>query len=201
MDFGHLQFWIAHYGYAGIFVLLMLGIVGLPVPDETLLTLTGYLVYKGTLHLWLSYAVAFLGTTCGITISYGIGRLGGVAFLRRFGPKFHVTDERIRRVHEWFDRRGRWTLTVGYFVPGFRHLIAIIAGSSGLQISHFGLFAYSGAALWSVFFITAGYFLGEGWAEFPGLMHRIGFAGFILVVVASGLYWLRRARRQKRSTA
>jgi membrane protein DedA with SNARE-associated domain len=26
--------WIAHYGYLALFGLLMLGIVGLPVPDE-----------------------------------------------------------------------------------------------------------------------------------------------------------------------
>jgi membrane protein DedA with SNARE-associated domain len=29
--------WINDYGYIAIFLLLMLGIVGLPVPDETLL--------------------------------------------------------------------------------------------------------------------------------------------------------------------
>ena len=38
--------WISHYGYFGLFSLLMLGIVGLPVPDETLLTFAGYLVVE-----------------------------------------------------------------------------------------------------------------------------------------------------------
>jgi len=33
--------WIAHYDYVGIFGLLKLGIVGLPIPDETLLLFTG----------------------------------------------------------------------------------------------------------------------------------------------------------------
>lgn len=37
--------WITHYGYVAIFVLLMLGIVGLPVPDEALLTFVGYLSF------------------------------------------------------------------------------------------------------------------------------------------------------------
>jgi membrane protein DedA with SNARE-associated domain len=39
-------YWIAHYGYLALFGLLMLGIVGLPVPDETLLTFAGYLVFR-----------------------------------------------------------------------------------------------------------------------------------------------------------
>ena len=38
--------WIAQYGYLGIFFLLIFGIVGLPVPDEWLLVLSGYLVFK-----------------------------------------------------------------------------------------------------------------------------------------------------------
>jgi membrane protein DedA with SNARE-associated domain len=41
----HILAWITEYGYAAIVGLLMLGIVGLPVPDETLLTFTGYLVF------------------------------------------------------------------------------------------------------------------------------------------------------------
>ena len=46
--------WITQYGYLAIFCLLMFGIVGLPVPDETLLTFTGYLVFKGTFVLPLA---------------------------------------------------------------------------------------------------------------------------------------------------
>ena len=40
----HVLAWISQYGYLAIFLLLVMGIVGLPVPDETLLTFTGYLV-------------------------------------------------------------------------------------------------------------------------------------------------------------
>ncbi|MBA2251795.1 MAG: DedA family protein, partial [Nitrospirales bacterium] len=39
--------WIADYGYVAIFGLLVLGIVGLPVPDEALLTFVGYLSFQG----------------------------------------------------------------------------------------------------------------------------------------------------------
>jgi hypothetical protein len=41
--------WIAQHGYAAIFLLLMLGIVGLPLPDEALLMFVGYLTLKGEL--------------------------------------------------------------------------------------------------------------------------------------------------------
>ena len=45
-----IAYWVTQYGYAGMFVLLLLAIVGLPVPDETLLTFAGYSIYKNHLH-------------------------------------------------------------------------------------------------------------------------------------------------------
>ena len=52
----------------------MMGIVGLPIPDETLLTFSGYLIYKHSFVLPLAFAAAFAGSACGISISYWLGR-------------------------------------------------------------------------------------------------------------------------------
>ena len=70
--------WIGQYGYIAIFSLLVLGIVGLPVPDETLLTFTGYLVFQGHLSLGLAFLSCFAGSACGITLSYILGRTFGL---------------------------------------------------------------------------------------------------------------------------
>jgi membrane protein DedA with SNARE-associated domain len=151
---------IAHYGYLGIFVLLMLGIVGLPVPDETLLTTAGYLISRGELRLVPTAAAALLGTMCGITLSYTLGRLTGYYLLDKYGPRLHIKPKRVEQVHNWFRRIGGLTLTFGYFVPGVRHLTAYIAGASGLELPRFSFFAYSGAVLWTSAFLAIGYFLG-----------------------------------------
>ena len=37
---------VGHWGYAAIFVVVVLGNVGLPVPEETILALAGYLVWS-----------------------------------------------------------------------------------------------------------------------------------------------------------
>ncbi len=190
--------WITEYGYAGIYFLLVLGVVGLPIPDETLLTLTGYLVFKGTLHIVPGFACAFLGTVSGITISYWIGRIGGARFLHRFGERLHIRAESIDRVHAWFKRWGHWSLTIGYFVPGIRHVIAIVAGSSGLEYRTFALFAYSGALLWAGVFISAGYYLGERWQAFPQAMTNTAL--WVLAAALSGglIFWaIRTFRRGK----
>ncbi len=105
--------WISHYGYAGIFFLLMFGIIGLPIPDETLLIFTGHLVFKGQLHIVPTIVSAFLGSVCGITVSYSIGHFGGYALILRYGHWIHITEENIARAREWLEHRGRWGLFIG----------------------------------------------------------------------------------------
>jgi membrane protein DedA with SNARE-associated domain len=192
-----LQLWIGQYGYAAIYVLLTLGIVGLPVPDETLLALTGFLVFKGKLLLAPAYLSALLGTVSGISLSFAIGRIGGHRLVSRFGRYLHVTPDRLAKVTSWFTHRGRWSLTIGYFIPGVRHLIALVAGGTTMDYRMFALFAYSGAVFWSALFIGAGYSLGEGWAEFPELMRKLAIGVFCVAIIGGGVFALLRSRREK----
>ena len=158
-----LHYLIIHYGYFGIFALLVLGIVGLPVPDETLLTLSGYLVSRGELHFVPTFFAAYFGSIAGISISYAIGSTFGHHVLIKYGHFIHITEERLEKAHNWFEKIGRWSLLVGYFIPGVRHVIAIFAGASELQMWEFGLFAYTGAFIWSLTFISIGFFFGREW--------------------------------------
>jgi len=157
----NLQFWISHYGYWGIFSLLMLGIIGLPVPDETLLTLSGYLVFHGELKLIPTFLAAFFGSIAGISISYALGSTFGYHVLSKYGHYIHITESRLEKAHLWFEKIGRWALLVGYFIPGVRHVVAIMAGTSKLQLWEFATFAYVGGLIWTVSFLTIGYFFGK----------------------------------------
>jgi len=174
--------WISRFGYPAIFGLLVLGIVGLPVPDETLLTFTGYLVFKGRLSLPLAFASAFFGSVCGISVSYYLGRTFGISLIHRYGKYVRIREEHITRAHEWFERVGHWGLTFGYFVPGVRHFTAYAAGISNLESPRFAAYAYSGAFLWATTFITLGYFLGERWEAVSKHLHHQ--AMMVLVTVA-----------------
>ena len=186
------QLWITHYGYPAIFMLLMLGIVGLPVPDEFLLTFCGFLTFKGTLSLPVAFATAFAGSACGITLSYILGRTFGLALIHRYGKYVRITEEHINKAHAWFARVGHWGLTFGYYVPGVRHLTAYAAGMSAVEPHQFGLFAYSGAILWVSTFLALGYFLGERWQTVEQNIHQYLLWATIAGVIALGIYFLWR---------
>jgi membrane protein DedA with SNARE-associated domain len=192
----HVLAWITQYGYLAIFFLLMFGIVGLPIPDETLLTFSGYLIYQGRLVLPLAFATALAGSMSGITLSYWLGRTFGLALIHRYGKYVRVTEEHIHKAHAWFERVGHWGLTFGYFVPAVRHLTAYAAGMSDVRPHQFAIFAYAGAILWVSSFLTLGYFLGERWEAVEKNIHHylvlmsIGAA----ILVAVWLVWWKRRR-------
>lgn len=181
---------IAKYGYIGIFSLLVLGIVGLPVPDETLLVFSGYLAFKGDLHIVPTIASAFLGSACGITISYALGRSVGTYLITTYGHIVHITPQKMDHVHDWFNRVGRWGLMFGYFLPGIRHLTAFTAGTSKLKLPVFALFTYTGGFLWSVTFISVGYFLGKEWVHVSEKVHRTFLIGSGIVILILVVYFL-----------
>lgn len=194
--------WISRYGYPAIFFLLMLGIAGLPVPDETLLTFTGYLIFAGHLKLLPTFATVLAGTICGITLSYALGRIFGLPLIHRFGKYVHLTEERLAKAHGFFERVGHWSLTFGYFVPGVRHLTAYAAGVSYVAPHIFALYAYLGALFWSATFLSLGYFLGDRWESVSKRIHQDLM--LVACVVGGGLLlyvlWRVLRRRMRRDT-
>ena len=181
--------WVSRFGYPAIFGLLVLGIVGLPIPDEWLLVFTGYLIFKGRLQPVPAIASAFAGSACGITCSYAIGRTLGLGAIHRYGRFLHIGEEQIHKVHDWFGRAGHWALLVGYFVPGVRHLTAIVAGTSKLEMRAFAAWAWTGAFAWVCTFVAVGWGLGEQWERaFAVIDRHIKIASLALAIVAA--VWL-----------
>ena len=189
-------YWIKSYGYLGVFGSLMLGMFGLPIPDETILAFTGFLVFKNYFHPVPALATAYLGSIFGITLNYLVGRGLGRHFLHKYGRYIHVTPERLDQARDWFGKYGKWSLFGGYFLPGVRHLTAFSAGAAGFEWKGFALAAYSGGLVWVTTFVALGYFVGEEWRQIMPKIESYLWA-LAAAVVFFGLvaYLVHRIRR------
>ena len=193
----HIDYFLANYGYFAIFVLLMLGIVGPLIPDDTILVLSGIAVHRGRLDLWATLAVAYAGSLCGITLSYSLGRTGLVYVLKRVERVGKWADLHLPQVERWFEKYGKWTLFVGYFIAGVRHFTALAAGMSAVPFRIFALYAYPGGLVWIASFIGIGYFMGAEWEQFHRRFERGALVVAGLVALAgAGFWWFREKKKR-----
>jgi membrane protein DedA with SNARE-associated domain len=184
----HVDQFLASYGYFALFGLLMLGIVGPLIPDETILVFAGIAIHRGEMQAVPALGVAIAGSLCGITLSYILGRTGVVYALHRFPLLDRRIGSHLPEAQKWFERFGKWTLFFGYFIAGVRHFSALVAGTSGLAPETFALYAYPGGCIWVACFLAMGYYLGEGWER---MAHNLDTIALILagLAAAGGLIW------------
>lgn len=186
---------LLEYGSLVLFFLLVLGIIALPIPEETLLVFSGALMAQGILNIPSTILAASAGSICGITISYFLGLTCGSYLVHQYGSWVGITAKRVEQAKDWFNHFGRWSLFIGYFIPGVRHFTGFTAGTAGVEYHFFALFAYSGAIIWISTFLSIGYFFSDFCFSF---LQSIDFStvlllGIICLSIIGYYLWKKRS--------
>jgi membrane protein DedA with SNARE-associated domain len=193
---------IDHYGYAGLFVALLLGNFGVPIGSEIVLPVAGALTATGHLsHLWLTVSIALAGELAGGTVGYAIGRYGGVPIIERYGKYIHFTHERLMRVHGFFERWGTFAIFVCRFLPFIRGVSAIPAGIAEMNLGLFYLWTFLGSLIFCTFLIMLGNTFGTHLDAVIPLLRKGGYLvlGVAVVAVAVALVVVRLRARPVRA--
>ena len=182
---------VESYGYAVVFLFVAIESLGIPLPGETVLVTAGALAALGHLSIWWVIGTAAVGAILGDAGGYWIGRLGGLALLKRYGSMIHFNDEKLSRVRAFFSRHGPKAVFLGRFVALLRTWAALLAGTAEMPYSVFTLYNVMGGVTWAAIFGTLGYVFGR---SLPLLERYIGqaslaFVLLIALIVALALVW------------
>jgi membrane protein DedA with SNARE-associated domain len=171
---------ISHYGYLVIHFGVMAESTGVPLPGETILLASGFLVQQGHLDLGDAIVFGILGAVIGDQIGYWVGREGGRRFVLRWGRYLFISSERLARAEAFFERHGGKAVFLARFFSGLRVFGALVAGISRMRWGTFLLYNALGGAVWATAVILLGYFLGSS----MGLVERwLGRATLVLTSV------------------
>ena len=143
------------YGLPLLFVVLLVGCAGLPLPSSFLLLATGSFVAQGELSLWPVLGLASAGAIIGDNIGYVLGRWGGRRIHTWF-PKLFEKD-RLRKTENWLKRWAgagiffsRWLLTP------LGPVVNITSGLTHYSWPRFLVYCVTGEVLWVLLYVLLG---------------------------------------------
>ena len=182
---------VSSFGYVGVFVLVALGNLHLPVPTQITLPLSGFLIGQGEFSF---VPVMGASTAAAVAVSfvfYYVGAWIGEENLRRFVGRFGrfvlVGEKDLDKASAVFDRHGGKAILIGHLVPGVGAFISIPAGLR--HVSIFGWFMFYtvlGSILWNAGFVVLGWVLGENWQvvkKYVSIIEYAALAIFVAVVI------------------
>jgi membrane protein DedA with SNARE-associated domain len=194
------QHFIASYGYAAIFVLMMAESACIPVPSELIMTFGGALAagaVPGTsLNLIAVIIAGVAGNVAGSYIAWAEGRYGGQSALRRWSRRLRLEHD-LDRANRWFGRYGPRAVLIGRVLPVVRTFISLPAGIAGMEPARFGIYTTIGCIPWTAGLAYAGYAVGADWQSIVNGFHGPTDIAAILIVIALAIAVWRYARRRK----
>jgi len=147
--------YLQHLSYFGIFLLLALLDVLIPLPEEIILILVGYTVYFSTLDPSLTIIVAIAAFLVGDNTTFWLSR-GGNRLIARFTTK--SATPLIERYSQKMRSKAGITLLIMTFVPSIRFFAPIVAGSVRTPWRVFILYDLMVVGLYVSAYLLAGYF-------------------------------------------
>ena len=173
--------YLEHFTYAGLFVVLALCGLGLPMPEDVALLAGGYLVHRGITRYPLTLAVALLGVVSGDNSLFFIGRHWGTGIVRYFGVSRPGSQMQIERIRTFMQRHGHRAIFYARFLAGLRALVYLSAGSFGVRPAVFLLYDLLGAVISVPIVVSLGYLFGK---QLEMIVKFLGGFERLLLIVA-----------------
>ena len=154
--------YFARYGGIGIFVIVLLEYLNLPgFPAGVIMPLAGLWAARGQIHFISALIITVAAGLTGSLILYWLGYQGGELFLQKYLNKFPKQRPMIEEKLSWVGEKGSVGIFISKLIPMIRTLVSIPAGVCKMNLAKYTLSSTLGIFVWNLFFVGAGYFLGD----------------------------------------
>ncbi len=171
-----------HISYAGVFIGMILSGHFIPLPEEALLLLSGYVVSQGLARLSIMMIVSALGAITADMILYYLS-FKGTAFAVYMEKKIKT------RIFEWYSKRMNTstfsTVFISRFVPGLRFASPLVAAFVGVPWQNFLAYSALSAFIFAPLMVFVGYYFSQSITsivEVAESVHRTLFFGSVIAI-------------------
>ena len=180
-------------GYLGIFFLMFLQSLNIPIPSEIIMPFSGFLVQQGIFYFWLVVLAGTFGNLAGALISYYLASsLVKNGWREKYKIlKILISDHNIRLAEKWFQKYGSFSIFLGRMTPIISTFISFPAGLAKMKISTFSVLTFSGSFIWSTFLTYLGFVFAENWQVLQVYFRKFDYLILALILIVAG-WWIWR---------
>jgi membrane protein DedA with SNARE-associated domain len=181
-------------GLWGVFVLMVLESMCIPVPSEATMLFAGFNVSDGQYPLWAAVAVGSVANLVGSWIAYAAGYYGRVDILEKYGGKVGIKKSHIEAADRWFEKYGDATVFFTRMLPIIRTFISLPAGVARMPFWRFTVLTLAGCVPWVLMLTYIGKVSGDNWEKWKDNLHYVDYV--VAACIVGGIVYLIVKRRR-----
>jgi len=188
------------FPYLGLVLLLILGTLGLPFPEDAILVSTGALVAQEVIEPFPAFLV--VGCTLLFTdlFLYSVGRKYGRRLVEHRVFQKRISSDRLSKLENQFTRYGSLVVFFGRLLPGLRAQIFLVAGVLHMHRTLFLVTDAVSAALTMVLWGGLGYLGATNITTLKNHLSRIElFVFLVLLAIIAGGIFLKYCRKSRKT--
>ncbi|MBI2920514.1 MAG: DedA family protein [Planctomycetes bacterium] len=198
---------VLEHTHLAIFAILYACGLGVPIPEEITLLLTGYAAYHGRIGVLTGMILCVAAILSGDLTMFFIARRWGRQLLKTRFFAWLLPAARLEKVEKYFEKHGSKTVFFARFFAGIRMPVYFVAGTMKMNPLRFAVLDLAGALISGPTSVWIAYKLSD---DFDNAMKKVKNAnhwilGGAVVLVSLSIAWHlwsdHRERRKARAAA
>jgi len=190
---------INHFPYLGIFLLLILGEIGLPFPEDATLLLSGFLMAHDVMKPLPAFLVLYAGLLITDFSLYLVGKKYGRSVVEHKRFRKLISPDRLSKLEDKFKKWGGLVVFLGRHIWGLRAQIFLVAGVMKMSATKFlfadGIAALLTIALWGGMGYWGGNSLQVLRKDITRIEHLVVLLFVVLFVGGTGFWYFKKMKK------
>jgi len=184
-DFSH---FLQHFSYPGLFILLLMGGIGFPFPEDAILIMAGFLIFHDVMRPVPVLVTVYAGLLVTDYFLYSMGKKYGRMIVTQKKFSKIVSPEQLSKLEKKFEQKGSLLIFIGRHVAGLRAQLFIVAGIMKMSAVKFLVVDGITSVFTIALMVGAGYIGGNSLQVIRKDLSRVEHIAIFLLVAIFSLY-------------
>jgi membrane protein DedA with SNARE-associated domain len=171
-----------------------------PVPADVVALTGGFLAGRGVTDPILSFLVVWICNVSTALLVYWVGRRYGTSFFSGRIGRMLLQPRQMSRLSALYERHGGKVIFFSRYLPGFRAVVPIFAGTSGMSVPRTAIPIMLASGLWYGLIVYLGATAGRNWEQIRAQVEAsgrwLGVAAAVLFLAVGIWWWKTRGKEE-----